>query len=291
VGNVFLYGAMFSASVITGMLGIGVAFAAVPILGIGDMDLVNGIQPIALFLNGVTALFSAVSFARAGYVYWPRAAALAAVCTIFSPLGALAAEAVGETVLWVAYFAAVLVVVYMLWQSRPATTQTLSFRQLLWLSAPIAAVSGLLGVGPGFLIVPLMLFAGFSPRTAAALNAVAVAPASFVSLIPHLEHATVDVAAAVPIVVCAAGGAFLGGYLSSTRMPEFALRRLFIVVIVALSTYKAVILVEAHSRHSAASSDAAAKLIRTGVHARPERPGEVRSARAGSPAPRRACDA
>ena len=57
MGDTILYAAMFSASVLSGMLGVGVAFAAVPILGIAGMDLVNGIQPIALFLNGVTARF------------------------------------------------------------------------------------------------------------------------------------------------------------------------------------------------------------------------------------------
>jgi hypothetical protein len=253
MGDVILYAAICLASVISGMLGIGVAFAAVPILGIGDMDLINGIQPIALFLNGVTALFSAISFSRAGYIDWRRAGALAAVCSIFSPLGALAAQAVGETILWGAYFAAVLVVVCLLWRNRPAAGETLPFKQILWWSAPISAISGLLGVGPGFLIVPLMLFAGFGPRSAAAINAVAVTPASFISLLPHIEHASVDIAVAVPIVVCAAGGAFLGGYLSSARMPEFALRRLFIAVIVALSTYKAVILFDAHARHPAAA--------------------------------------
>lgn len=241
-----LYGAIFSASVVSGMLGVGVAFAAIPILGIGQMDLVNQIQPIALFLNGVSALFSAVSFARAGYVDWPRAISLAVVASIFSPLGALAAEHTGEIVLWSIYFAAALVVVYLLWRGRTAARQILSFNQVLYLSAPISAISGLLGVGPGFLIVPLMIFAGFSPRWSAAINAVAVTPASFVSLIPHLEHASVDVAVALPIVVSAAGGAFLGGYLSSTRVSELALRRLFIVVIVALSIYKGVVLFAGH---------------------------------------------
>jgi len=250
VADAVLYVAIFSASVISGMLGIGVAFAAIPILGIGNMDLINEIQPIALFLNGVTALFAAVSFARARYVHWPRALSLAAVASIFSPLGALAAEKTGDTVLWTVYFVAVLVVVYLLWRDRPANGETLSFNQVLCLSAPISAVSGLLGVGPGFLIVPLMVYAGFGPRAAAAINAVAVTPASFISLVPHIEHASVNVAVALPIVASAAAGAFLGGYLSSTRISEISLRRIFIVVIVALSTYKGIVLFDLHHRHS-----------------------------------------
>jgi hypothetical protein len=60
VRDLLLEAALFTASVISGMLGIGIAFAAIPILGLRSMDLVHEIQPIALFINGVTALFSAI---------------------------------------------------------------------------------------------------------------------------------------------------------------------------------------------------------------------------------------
>lgn len=242
MGDAILYVAMFSASALSGMLGVGVAFAAVPILGITEMDLVNSIQPIALFLNGVTALFAAIAFARAGYVDVPRSGCLAVVASLFSPLGALAAEWVGDSSLWGLYFLAVAVVVYLLVTERKRTNQPLPFGLVLLISAPVSAISGLLGVGPGFLLVPVMIFAGFGSRSAAAMNAVAVTPSSFATLIPHLEHASVDIGVVLPITLVAAGGALFGGYLSSTRVPDIVLRRLFVVVIVALSLYKAVAL-------------------------------------------------
>jgi hypothetical protein len=65
----------------------------------------------------------------------------------------------------------------------------------------------------------------------------------------------VDVGVALPIVLASAGGAFLGGYLSSTRVSELALRRLFVVVILALSLYKGISLVEANLRQAVDSSD------------------------------------
>ena len=47
-GNLFLPLLIFVVSVISGMLGIGVAFAAVPILGIHSQDLVHEVQPISI---------------------------------------------------------------------------------------------------------------------------------------------------------------------------------------------------------------------------------------------------
>jgi uncharacterized membrane protein YfcA len=83
-----------------------------------------------------------------------------------------------------------------------------------------------------------MMYSGFTTRRAAAMNAVAVTPASFVSLLPHVERAVVDPAFAVPIVLSAACGALAGGYLASGRVPEKALRKLFIAIILTLAAYK-----------------------------------------------------
>ena len=229
---------IFCVSIISGMLGIGVAFAAIPILGIHSQDLVHEVQPIALFLNGVTALFAAVAFGRAGYIEWPRSMGLAAVCTVFAPIGSWAAQYAAERTLWACYFGAVIVVIYLLISERSTGAASRPFGHVLFAGAPIAALSGFLGVGPGFLLVPVMIYSGFAPRRAAAMNAVAVTPASFVALLPHVERAAVEPAFAVPIVLSAACGALAGGYLASRRVPEKALRQLFIVIILVLAAYK-----------------------------------------------------
>ena len=52
---VVIAGGLFALSVASGMLGLGVAFAAVPFLGFFLPDLVHQVQPLSLFLNGVTA--------------------------------------------------------------------------------------------------------------------------------------------------------------------------------------------------------------------------------------------
>jgi uncharacterized membrane protein YfcA len=59
---------IFILSVISGMLGLGVAFSAIPFLGLFLPDLVHQVQPLSLLLNGITALFSTIGFARSGYL-------------------------------------------------------------------------------------------------------------------------------------------------------------------------------------------------------------------------------
>src|SRR5512134_3062573 len=85
---------LFVLSVVSGMLGLGVAFAAVPFLGLFLHDLVHEVQPLSLILNGVTALFSLYGFERSRLVEWRPAILLAIVTTLTAPLGALLAQVV-----------------------------------------------------------------------------------------------------------------------------------------------------------------------------------------------------
>lgn len=60
-------------SFVSGMLGLGVTFAAIPFLGLFMSDLVHQVQPLSLTLNGVTALFATFGFAKMGYIDWRKA--------------------------------------------------------------------------------------------------------------------------------------------------------------------------------------------------------------------------
>lgn len=75
-------------SIASEMLSLGVAFAAVPFLGFLMTDLVHEVQPLSLFLNGITALFSLFGFTKSGLVQWGPAILLAVMMTVAAPFGA-----------------------------------------------------------------------------------------------------------------------------------------------------------------------------------------------------------
>jgi uncharacterized protein len=147
------------------MLGLGVAFAAVPFLGLFLHDLVHEVQPLSLFLNGITALFSLLGFARSGLVMWKPAILLAAVTTATAPLGAYLAQTVNPNYLWIFYFVAVAYLAYEMFRPEKAEanqatgemagaslgsswTIDASLTRALFLAAPISVAAGMLGSGP-----------------------------------------------------------------------------------------------------------------------------------------------
>lgn len=229
---------LFFLSVLSGMLGIGVAFAAVPLLSLALPDLVNQVHPLSLALNGVTALCSMIGFAWVGLVDWRRGWLLAGVTTLASPIGALLARMAPEELLWIAYVIAAAYFLYRMFHPDRLPPWHERFAPVLAWAVPISVLSGLIGVGPGFLLVPTMMRHGIDIKRAAGLNALAVTPASFASMIPHWPHMDIAGEMAVPLLASGAVGAIVGARLASTRMSGAALRRLFAASIVGMLGYR-----------------------------------------------------
>lgn len=228
-------------SVASGMLGLGVAFAAVPFLGLFLHDLVHEVQPLSLVLNGITALFSLFGFAKSGLVEWRPAILLAIVTTLVAPIGAWLAQHVDARFLWAFYFAAVAFLAWrMFLPDKPGQGPggTPDLRLALILAVPISVAAGMLGVGPGFLLLPTLILLHYEPKHAAAINALAVTPPSFSALIPHITTARVDLTLAAILIVVGALGSFLGARITSLYVPGKRLKQAFGVLIVVMTAYK-----------------------------------------------------
>lgn len=240
--------AIFVLSVVSGMLGIGVALVAVPVLSLSLPDLINQVHPVSLLLNGITALFAAIGFARAGLIDLRRGLQLALVATGATPLGAMAARAVPETAIWLCYFSAVifLLVRLALPMAKPHQDRAaVRYGRVLLLAVPASLLSGLIGVGPGFLLVPLMLHYGIGIKEAAGLNALAVTPASFLATAPHLAHMSVSPGFLLPLLAAGSLGGIAGAWLASRRLSATALKWVFMVIVATTAAYRGVTLLHA----------------------------------------------
>ncbi|MEI7639563.1 MAG: sulfite exporter TauE/SafE family protein [Syntrophus sp. (in: bacteria)] len=225
-------------AVASGMLGLGVAFAAVPFLAFFLPDLIHQVQPLSLLLNGITALFAVFGFAQSGYVDWRKAIILAVVTTLSAPFGAWLVLYTPVMIVWIAYLLSVIYLAYRLFRPVKSRPGEENFKLALILAVPISVLSGLLGVGPGFLLMPTLILVGFEPKKAAGINAFAVTPPSFSALIPHISTARFDLRLTVFLLLVGAAGSFLGARLTSLYVPSGRIKQFFGVLIVVMTAYK-----------------------------------------------------
>ncbi|MFN7034752.1 MAG: sulfite exporter TauE/SafE family protein [Bellilinea sp.] len=237
--SLWLIAGLAVLSLLSGMLGLGVAFAALPFFSFFMTDIVHQVQPLTLLLNGVTALFSAFGFARSGLIDWKKAILLGIVTTVSAPLGSWLAQLIPQIVILVIYFASVIFLAFNLFrpiQKREEGQE--NFKLALILAIPISVLAGFLGVGPGFLLLPTLILVGFEPKRAAGINAFAVTPPSFSALIPHLKTAVWDPTLTLILLVVGAGLSFLGARITSSFVPNQRLKQMFGSVIVVMTAYK-----------------------------------------------------
>ncbi|MCL6527250.1 MAG: sulfite exporter TauE/SafE family protein [Thermaceae bacterium] len=236
--SLWLVGGLFVLAVISGMLGLGVAFAAVPFLSLFLPDLVHQVQPLSLLLNGVTALFAVFGFAQSGHVDWRKALLLGLITTLFAPVGAWLVQRVQVQWVWWVYLAAVAYLAFNLFRPVKATRSRENFPLALGLAAPISVLSGFLGVGPGFLLMPTLILTGHNPKRAAGINAFAVTPPSFSSFLPHLGTAQLDFGLTLTLLVFGALGSYVGSRLTSLYVPPARIKQIFGVLIALVTLYK-----------------------------------------------------
>jgi uncharacterized protein len=239
---------LFGLSFLAGMMGLGVAFIATPVLGLFDFELKHVIMPWSLWLNGLTAISSAVAFARARMVDWRTALPLLAITTLVAPLGVWLLQFVSTTALWGIYVGVLFFLAYRMAfppkqdDSRAVEIQDSTRVKGGLMSGGIGVFAGLLGVGPGFLMMPSLVLLGYTARFAAATNSVIVTLPSFSAFLTHLHEARFDWLMLGLTSVTAVVGAQLGARFMAKRVKSLTLTRLFALALVLLALQRAFLL-------------------------------------------------
>lgn len=104
---------------------------------------------------------------------------------------------------------------------------------LLGLGGIVGILSGMFGVGGGFLITPLLFFIGIPPAVAVATSANQIVASSFSGLLAHLKRKTVDLRMGLVLLVGGLVGAGLGvivfNYLRSLGQVDLLVRLCYVV--------------------------------------------------------------
>ncbi|MEL6378121.1 MAG: sulfite exporter TauE/SafE family protein [Pseudomonadota bacterium] len=104
---------------------------------------------------------------------------------------------------------------------------------LLGLGGGVGVLSGMFGVGGGFLMTPLLFFIGIPPAVAVATEANQIVASSFSGVLAHLRRKTVDLRMGTVLLIGGLIGAALGvlvfNYLKSLGQVDLLVRLCYVV--------------------------------------------------------------
>lgn len=108
---------------------------------------------------------------------------------------------------------------------------------LLMLGFPLGILTGLIGVGGGFLIVPaLVVVARLSMRDAVGASLVVMAMAALSGLAGYLGHTPLALSFLVPFALVAAAATVAGGMIAH-HLPHQRMQQVFATALVVLGSY------------------------------------------------------
>ena len=236
--------ALFLSSLVgmsLGLLGGGGSILAMPILVyVAHVD-PHAAVPMSLAMVGTTSLLAAAMHRTEQRIEGKTALLFAGVGAVGAAAGARLTFLVAPATLLTIFGALMLVVgawMYFGGTSRvSAGPARRSFARIVAAAAIVGVLTGFLGVGGGFLIVPaLVLFAGLEMPVAVGTSLVVIAANSAAAFASHASRTSFDVSQTLAFTAAASAGAW-GGFRLVGRLSPARLRRAFAVAVVAVGMF------------------------------------------------------
>jgi len=219
---------VFSVSAVFAALGLGGGMLYVPILHWLGQPLKTGAIPLGLLLNGLNTLLAFLRYWREGLVDFRGGAPAALAALVCAPLGALLAHRLPTRLLLALFVGGLLVAgLRSLLGARHARQATrISAGTRITVGSITGGVAGflggLLGLGGGFIVGPMLMELGYEPRQAAATTAFIVTFSSFSGFFGHASTALPDLALLTATVLAVVTGSQLGAwYMARKARPSW----------------------------------------------------------------------
>ena len=226
--------------IVLGMLGGGGAILMLPMLvhAIG-VEAKTAIA-MSLFVVGATSVVGTTMHARARTVRWRTGGIFGITAMAGAFAGGRLAHFIPAAALLV-LFGVVMVVtaIAMLRDQKVAAKDEHELRvgRILGIGAAVGVLSGLVGAGGGFLIVPaLVLFGGLSMRESIGTSLFVITLQSFAGFAGHVTHVSIDWTLMLAIGGAAAAGSIIGASASKLIAPK-RLRHAFAWLVVAMGLF------------------------------------------------------
>jgi len=237
VSLLILFPIIFAASLVLTMVGLGGGLIFSPLFILLQFPVHTAVSA-SLFLNGTAAISAAITYFRKNMVDVKIGLPLIISSSLFAPLGAYATSKVNLQ-LFIGILAVVILMaaVRMIFSKKVESEgkEIATAHRIMGggvIGMVIGFVAGLLGIGGGVFIVPLLIYVLRVPtKTAAATSIFIVVFSSFSGFIAHVSIAVPD----WRFILLAALFSFAGGQLGSRVMAEKlksrTIRRIFGVVL------------------------------------------------------------
>ncbi|BAO44909.1 sulfite exporter TauE/SafE family protein [Thiolapillus brandeum] len=234
-------GLIFVISTLFSMLGLGGGMLYVPVFKWLGFPLKTIAIPLGLLLNGITTLSAFLRYAREGLVDYRGGLPAAIAGLILAPIGAHMVDYVSQQQLIILFAIMVSIAgVRTLIKSRQGEpTQKASKNRRMIVGGIVGGgagfIAGLLGIGGGFIVAPMLMELGYPTKNAAATTAFIVTFSSFSGFLGHVAEGRINLWLAAIALIAVIAGSQLGAWFMAKKAQPNWVKNFYGILLIAVA--------------------------------------------------------
>ncbi|WP_292654235.1 sulfite exporter TauE/SafE family protein [Nitratifractor sp.] len=222
-------------STLFAMGGVGSAIVLVPTFNMMGMPL-NLAKAIGLFINSSSTITASVMNFFRGVLDIKFALPLVIAILLATPLGAWSSQYVPVVVVkWILVAFLITAAILLLYTKRETKVVYDKAWILFLIGFVVGIISGMIGVGGGALIMPLLILLGFDAKKAAYAVSFIIPFSSLGAFFTYLSFVQMDWVLLGVVTVAAVLGGYLGDFIMHYRLTPAQVKKLIAVLLLLLA--------------------------------------------------------
>jgi uncharacterized membrane protein YfcA len=221
-------------SIIFSMGGAGAGVALIPILNLLGLDF-SAAKAIGLFAGASTTIISSIMNIKRKLVEYKFVTPLAVMMVIAAPLGAYSSAFIDEEIV---KFFFMLMLFYsatmMMFFKKKVLFQVNSIAIIFVVGGVVGFIAGLLGVGGGNILIPLLALLGYEPKKVAVAVSFVVPFSALGSFFTYASYVPLDWYLLLCISLSALVGGYIGNYMMHFKLKQSDIKKLMAVLLYLL---------------------------------------------------------
>jgi uncharacterized membrane protein YfcA len=222
-------------SILFSMGGAGAGVALIPLLNFLGLDFTEA-KATGLFAGASTTITSSIMNLKRGVLDFKFMLPIAIMMFIFAPIGAYSSRFINEDVVKFFYM---IMLFYsasmMMFGSKKALFHNESRAVLFGVGGIVGFLAGLLGVGGGNILIPLLSLLGYEPKKVAITVSFVVPFSALGSFFTYASYISLDWILLSCISISALIGGYIGNYLMHFKLKQSQIKRLMAIILYLLS--------------------------------------------------------
>ncbi len=225
----------FFLSILFSMGGAGSGVAVIPIFNFLGLDFTVA-KAIGLFAGASTTITSSIMNIKRKAVEYKFVFPIASMMLLFAPVGAYSSSFIDEEI--VKFFFMIMLFYsasMMMFGRKKSLFHIKSVYALFIVGATVGYLAGLLGVGGGNILIPLLALLGFEPKKVAIAVSFVVPFSALGSFFTYASYIDLDWFLLSMVSLSAIAGGYIGNYFMHFKLEQSQIKKLMAVILYALA--------------------------------------------------------